>query len=300
MGLRYDDLLAVFESQAAFSAHSNVAKRIRNALNFADDALSSDDAKLLRNRTIIQSFLTLICSLLKAGEVSGHEQRVGTFFINFLSELTTQVQLGHQANETDYIEFQRTVNANVRTGAAMRQRILLRKLLASDPGFAAILDPTAVATSGLEAAIASDATKIVKLVGQHNERYSAQHGADLFKATNKTAQAHANMGKPLRAFEDYKAFIDSLYFLFHESVGTRLGGNTPASFGDVNTLRTDLRHDVDHGKAGKVRAKKKKLGSVFQRFSGVSSPNGLDPNLFIVVQSNILAELKRDLTSMTL
>jgi hypothetical protein len=36
VGLRYDDLRAVFESQATFSAQSNVAKRLKQTLDFAD------------------------------------------------------------------------------------------------------------------------------------------------------------------------------------------------------------------------------------------------------------------------
>jgi hypothetical protein len=47
--------------------------------------------------------------------------------------------------------------------------------------------------------------------------------------------------------------------------GTRLNGKIPASFADVNTLRTELRHDVDHGEPAKVRAKKKKAGTIFDK-----------------------------------
>ena len=36
-------------------------------------------------------------------------------------------------------------------------------------------------------------------------------------------------------------------------MGQRLGATLPQSFVDVNTLRTDLQHDVDHGKKAKLR-----------------------------------------------
>lgn len=65
----------------------------------------------------------------------------------------------------------------------------------------------------------------------------------------------------------YKAFIDDLYFLFCESVGQRLGTQPPQSFADVKTLRTDLQHDVDHGDQGKVKAKRKKIGATFKKYS---------------------------------
>jgi len=212
-----------------------------------------------------------------------------------LDEINKQVELGQRATDLEYLEFQRTVNANIKGGARIRQRILLRKLLASDPTFAEMLDPTAVVETGLKSAIVDDATEIITRIGQLNEQYSAQHGEDLFKATNRTAQAQANLGKTVENFDQYKSFMDDLYFLFRESVGNRLEGRVPESFGDVNSLRTDLQHDVDHGEKQKVRTKKRKTGEVFTKYAGAPSPAGLAPDRFIVVQANLLGALKQDL-----
>jgi len=295
VGLRYDDLRAVFESQSQFSPSSNVAKRLRASLDFVDAGFDNKTGRLLQNRTIVQSLLNFVCRLIQSGKTDGTEQRLREFFANFLGELNKQVELGQQATAPEYLEFQRTVNANVKGGARTRQQILLRKLLAADPTFVGMLDPTAVAESGLKASIASDAAEIVTLVGKINERYSAQHGEDLFKATNKTAQAQSSLGKVIEDFEQYKSFIDDLYFLFWESVGTRLSGRIPVSFADVNSLRTGLQHDVDHGKKQKVKAKRKKIGVVFTKYAGAPSPAGLAPERFVVVQANLLAALKQDL-----
>jgi len=38
--------------------------------------------------------------------------------------LSRQVELGHEATDSDYLTFQRTVNANVKSGAKTRQQIL--------------------------------------------------------------------------------------------------------------------------------------------------------------------------------
>ena len=295
VGLRYDDLRAVFESQSQFSANSNVANRIKAALDLADTAFDENAGKLLHNRTIVQSLLTLVCRLIQSGKAKGHEGRVRKFFVDFLEELNRQVELGQRATDLDFLEFQRTVNANIKDGARIRQQILLRKLLAADPAFADMFDPATVAESSLKIAIAADATEIVTLISQINERHSARHGEDLFKATNRTVQAQANLGKVIEDFEDYKTFIDDLYFLFQESVGDRLNGHVPESFKDVNALRTDLKHDLNHGKKKKVKAKKKKIGAVFQKYAGVPSPAGLAPERFAVVQGNLLSALKKDL-----
>jgi hypothetical protein len=295
VGLRYDELRAVFESQSQFSPSSNVAKRLKEALDFVDAGFDGSAGRLLRNRTIVQSVLSLVCRLIQTGKVGGREKRVCKFIVGFLEELNRQVELGQRATDSEYLEFQRTVNANIKGGARIRQQILLRKLFVADPKFVEMLDPAAVAESGLKASIASDAAEIIALVGKLNEQYSAQHGEDLFKATNKTAQAQSNIGKTVADFDEYKALIDDLYFLFWEGIGTRLDGRVPGSFTDVNSLRTGLQHDVDHGKRKKVKAKKKKIGEVFAKYAGAPSPAGLAPERFIVVQANLLAALKQDL-----
>lgn len=298
VGLRYDDLRAVFESQASFSSRSNVAKLIVSALAFANRGFPSDTT-LLRNRTVVQSLLTLVCRLIQPGKAAGKEKRVAEFFERFLSDLSKQVELGQRATEPEFQQFQRTVSANVRTGARIRQELLLRRLLAFDPISVELFGATAVAESGLRTAVRSGAGDIVKLIGQINERYAADHGEDLFKATRKTTQAQARMGKPVADFDGYSDLIDDMYFLFWESTGDRLKGKVPQAFNDINLLRTDLRHDVDHGRPRKVRAKRQKTARVFKKYSGVTSPAGLAPERFIIVQSNLISAIKGDLRSLT-
>lgn len=296
VGLRYDDLRAVFESQAAFSAQSNVAKRLISALDFVDIGFG-ENASLLRNRTVVQSLLILVCRLIQSPKAQGQEKRVAGFFVEFLKELNKQVEMGQRATDIDYLEFQRTVNANIKSGARIRHEILLRKLLAFDPTFVEMLDPAAIAESGIRAAVTRDAAEIVRLIGELNEQYAAKHGENLFKPTNRTAQAQARIGVPLRDFDEYKTFIDDLYFLIREGVGNRLQDQIPESFEDINTLRTDLQHDVEHGDKRKIRAKKLKGGSVFRKYAGASSPVGLAPDQFIIVQANLLVSLRRDMNT---
>jgi hypothetical protein len=89
-----------------------------------------------------------------------------------------------------------------------------------------------------------------------------------------------------------------LYFLFYEGAGTRLDGKKPQSFVDVNALRTDLQHDVDHGKAPKVRVKRKRLGTIFRKYTGAASPKTLAPERFPLVQDALLAALRTDLRTL--
>jgi hypothetical protein len=298
-GLRYDDLKATIEAQKNFSTRSEVGKRLRATFDFLCEIFEDEDP-LLKNRTVVQSFTTLVFRLLESGSLNDLPKRLREFFESFMIALSKQVELGHAATDPAFIEFQKTVNANVRGAARTRQQLLLRKLLVFDPKFADSLDPAMVAQSGLSDDIAQLGREIVAAIGRINDAYSAKFGRDLLKATNKTTQALSRLSKTVVAVPGYKDFIDCLYFIFHEGVGDRLDGKKPQSFVDINTLRTDLQHDVDHGKSSKVAAKRKRIGSTFAKYSGAVSPSTLEPERFPLVQDSILAAVVADLRALEL
>lgn len=215
-----------------------------------------------------------------------------------MSELAEQVELGQSATDSDYVTFQRSVSANVKGGAKTRQEILLRKLFRIDPDLAEVFDPSVIAESGVTGRVAEVRRSVSELIGQINGAYSAKKGEDLFKATNKTTQSHLRIGRPAKDLQAYRDLIDDLYFMFRESVGTRLDGAWPASFNHVNDLRTDLRHDVDHGDAKKVRAKRRKAGNTFALYGGTGNPDTIEPVKFPLVQANLLGTIEGDLRAL--
>ena len=293
-GLRFEDLKATFESQKNFSATSATAKRINRALDFVDRAFASRSS-YLRSRTIAQSLISLACRLVDTNRADGLESELRNFFSDFSGELSRQIELGQAATDSDYVMFQRSVNANVKSGPKTRHEILLRKLLAKSPQLADIFDPTIIAQSGIAARLEQLGDSLRVLVEAANQTYSSKHGNDLFKATNKTARALARLGKPAKALKGYGELVDDLYFLFRESMGQRLNTIPPLSFDDVNTLRTELRHDVDHGATKKIRSKRKKIGATFTKYAGSGTPETLEPSRFALVQGNLLAAIEADL-----
>lgn len=249
----------------------------------------------LRTRTVVQSLITLACKLITTERYNGLERKISKFFEAFVSELGHQIEMGQAASDSDYLTFQRSVNANVKGGAKMRHEILLRKLFRLSPSIADAFDPSIVAESGVSGRIANLGDSIHQLIDQLNKKRAAMIGEDLFKATNKTAHALVRIRKAAKNPDEYKALIDNLYFLFRESVGSRLGGNWPPSFADINELRTDLRHDVDHGDIGKIRAKRRKFGKTFTKYAGSGNPDTIEPTKFALVQANILGAVEGDL-----
>lgn len=298
-GLRYDDIKPVFEAQSNFSPTSAAAKRLRAALDFLAAAFPKPNT-LLKNRTVVQSIITLACRLVATGNAAGLEKKFAGFVQHFMTELSHQVELGQAASDYDFIRFQKSINANVKAGARTRQEILLRKAFMHDADLAGAFDPSALVESGLTGRVKELGDAIAAQITRLNSAYAADHGKDLFKATNKTVPALSNLGKPIKDLTTYKALISDLYFIFRESIGQRLGDTLPTSFDDVNVLRTDLQHDTDHGDKTKIKAKKTQAGSTFKKYSGEASPDVLDPTRFVLVQANILSALELDLENLAL
>jgi Protein of unknown function DUF262 len=292
-GLRFEDLRAIFDSNNNFSGASATAKRVKSALDFLDRAFPEKSSNL-RSRTIAQSLITLTCRLVETGSAKGLEKEMRHFFEGFSGELSKQVELGQAATDSDYVMFQRSVNANVKTGAKTRHEVLLRKLLAKAPKLADAFDPTIIAQSGTAARIAQLGESIRDLVHTANASFAAKNGEDLFKATNNTARALSRVSSPVKDLAGYKELMDDFYFLFRESPGQRIA-TWPDSFTDVNTLRTEVRHDVDHGEAAKVRSKRRKIGKTFAKYAGSGTPETLEPSRFVLVQANLMTALEADL-----
>lgn len=297
--VRFEDIKKIFGAQKSFSSTSAVAKRIKASLDFLSRAFPAR-VPGLKNRTVVQSLITFACRVVESNPNSKVEHAVSDFTKLFLDQLAQQVELGQGATDYDYIRFQRSINANVKGGARIRHEILLRKSFVFEPRIADAFSPAAIANSGISGRVKEVAEDITAQIGRLNSAYSHAHGEDLFKATNKTSQALSRIGKPIKDMSGYSTLIDDLYFLFRESIGQRLADKIPSSFVDVNTLRTDLQHDVDHGAPIKVRAKLKKAGQTFERYSGAKSPELIDQQRFILVQANLLSALELDLKNLAL
>jgi hypothetical protein len=145
--------------------------------------------------------------------------------------------------------------------------------------------------------ISNYARDIREIIVSINNVYAAKNGEDLFKATNKTAGALVAIGEMIKSFDEYKNLVENLYFLFWEGPGAKIA-EKPESFKDINTLRTEQEHDVDHGHARDVRKKKIRHGDVFKKYSGVISPDVASPTQFPLLQLGVLRAVKSDLSAL--
>ena len=171
----------------------------------------------------------MICHLYSKGELKGKETQIAKFAETFVSGLASEVEKGQAATDSDFISFQKSVNANVKTGPVTRDKVLLRKLFQFDPSFLESADADAAAAADFAGEIADVAKEIRASIKAVNTAYSSKLGSDLFKATNKTATAQAEIGEATKSYDDYKKLVENLYFLFWEGPGSKLP-DKPNSF----------------------------------------------------------------------
>ncbi|MBI1885344.1 MAG: DUF262 domain-containing protein [Chloroflexi bacterium] len=293
VGLRLSDLQELLQTNANFSSTSHVAQRVQSTFDYLNTEVFNEPSPLLRNRSIIQSFATLTARLLRSGKMGGMGARLRSFLESFMRDLQREVEKGHEATDKDLLEFQSTISANLRTGPEIRHKVLLKRLLLADISFADVIGPQAITESGLAAGLQRSGESIQSSIYALNKHYQAEHGTDLFKPTNETSQAVSTIGKPTTGLKDYGEFIDALYFLLYEGSGNgqRLGDPLPDVVDDIKDLRTQVRHDVDHGPPSKAKTKMKKLGEVFSKYANVGSPELLRPESFPLVQARILTSV---------
>jgi hypothetical protein len=298
--LRLPELQDLLQTNANFSADSEASQRVQRTFDYLDARVFVEQSPILRNRSIIQSFASLTARLLRSGKMGGRGARLKAFFETFMRELQTEVEKGHQATDRDLFEFQSTISANLKSGPEVRHKILLKRLLLTDASFDEVFDPQTVTESGIAADLKQVADSIRDSIYALNKGHEARYGRDLFKPTNETNQALAVLGKPAASLQDYGDLIDALYCLLYEGSGNgeRLGSPLPEAIGDVRDLRTQVRHDVNHGETAKAKAKMKKLGTVFSRYATVSSPELLRPEDFRLVQARILRGVDATLRSL--
>lgn len=291
--LRLPDLQRVLQSNANFSKESEVAKRMLSSLDLLHEHVFSGKSEILRTRSVIQSVITLTIYLMQRGMNPRQGSRLRIFIEDFVRQLSKEVELGRSAKGMDLLQFQNTISSNIVSGTRQRHEILLRRLLIAEPEFLQIIRQEDVENLKISTTISNHADDIRELVYEINTSYQGKHGEDLFKMTNNSSRALTLIGRPCHNLEEYGDFIDNLYFLVYEGSGngSRLGTPFPDRAMDIKVLRTQVRHDVDHGDERDIRKKRRRAADTFKKYSGVSAPELVATSAFPVVQIRILQEV---------
>jgi hypothetical protein len=130
-----------------------------------------------------------------------------------------------------------------------------------------------------EGKLSGNGYRLVKLVRDLNVEAEREGKEPPFKATTNTLHACGALPSIIAQDEgSFNTIVDQLYFLLYEGSGSakRLtesyGSELLGALWRLKDLRLAARHDVDHGSALDIQAKRKKIGQAFKELVGLVLP----------------------------
>jgi len=305
--VKFKDLSDFFESKKNFNETSIDGVSIRKIVNEVDK-IFNDRNMVFRNRALIVSFFILLKTLLDNGLKlnDGIKDVLRHFYENFYSKLQTEIEKGANATNAELIIFQSKVNqdADSRESIQVRNRILSRNLILFDDTFREYLDTSEIDNEYSQLKIARDtkvlADSCLEQIVSLNKIYSTKNGEDLFKLTNELISSLPKIGNIISSKDEYKNFIDALYKIFYEGSGSLMRIQSSfisddSIFLEIKHLRTDLYHDVEHGKQQNIKKKKQVISSIYYKYSTKKAFSLLKISDLKGMQSKLLTGIEREL-----
>ena len=140
-------------------------------------------------------------------------------------------------------------------------------------------DPHSAYHRSTASRVATLGGEIVELIYNINQSRMSSANAHIFKPTNRALRAIYQLTNSVsRNEQSFGDVVDALYILIYEGSGSasRLTDlMTDAELTTVwwiKTLRTSMRHDVDHGDERKSRKKHSEIGEVYYALVGQMRP----------------------------
>jgi hypothetical protein len=290
--MRYAQLESLLRENRTFSKESDTAKRLTATVDFLDKAFP-DRCAVIRNRANTLSVCLLAGRVVNQGlTTEQHAKEFRAFIEQFFADLSREVEKGVMAADRELLRYQTAITSGSTSGESTTERsnVLINRLATFSPLFASLLGgpgATGEAARNLEEVAAAIREEVYRV----NRGYAAKHGEDLFKMTTESATALATtIARPCRVPEQYGMFIDGLYFLIYEGSGAckRLPSPAPDFAMDVKFLRTDVRHDVDHGSESEVAKKRVRAAQIIEKYMGKKTIEECGPEELLSGQFRIL------------
>ena len=299
--MRLLQLEALLEENRTFSRSSELAMRIKGAVEFLGRAFPAD-CRVVRNRANALS-VCMLASRVHTQRLSASTVHFRDFVETFFAQLSAEVQRGSRALDKELLRYQQAITSGSTGGDSVRARIgiITKRLATHAPVFAALLSSSYSEVQDVVSRAVGELQRTAEeLVYELNRIYSGTHGEELFKMTTKTSRAIHAIGDPCIDVGSYGSFIDNLYFIVYEGSGScnRLPDPVPDFAMNVKFLRSDIRHDLDHGPRPAVAKKLIRGANVFEKYSGKKTPEECGSDEFTSTQLRILDTLIRFLTAL--
>lgn len=127
--------------------------------------------------------------------------------------------------------------------------------------------------------IMCEGRNIIYKIGYINDLYMSDGKEPMFKTTNKSLMATNHLSADFAIDSDtFGSIVDSLYILIYEGSGDAkrvrgiLSDEECATLWNIKSLRTDFRHDIEHGEKSKYLKKKCEIAETYQQICGKKKP----------------------------
>jgi len=307
---KFKNLSKFFKDEIAFSENSQEARKILKVFDLLN-RIFPNRVSALSNRASVVSIYLLVSDLLRKTSLKGKEAQLRKFYIDFLDKLSAEVEKGPLAKDTELIIYQSAVNqaADSKESIQIRHDVLMKRLAEFDTDFVqytekdAIMDRLTALESENEIFNLSD--DIFESIGEINAICVSKSSGDMFKVTNKAFKRISDVEKAVVTKEDFGDFVDALYEIVYEGSGSL--NRIPEKFKNedsilfvIKFIRTDIRHDLEHGDQKEVARKKQRLVGIYQSYTNKTSLDSLRENELRQLQikmlrnlSSFLVELKK-------
>lgn len=304
---KFNDISNLFTSSVNFDPASEYAMRIEKVVSLLSK-IFPDDFSIFSNRASITTIFSLLIDLDKAKYdfTEANRKLIRDFYVSFNDQLKGAVEKGAESDDVELIVYQSKVTqgADNSTSIRLRKSILTKRLIAFDTSFQKFFSLTA---SDLELLDFRKKETIKELkdsclaaITDINTIYRPINNHDLFKMTTEVLSGSLLLSKPLESDSDFRDFIDALYKIFYEGSGSlnripdELKKGESVYF-DIKHLRTDLFHDVEHGKKEKIDKKIDVIANAYKKYSGKNSIKELKGSDLIKFQRDILKKIDSEL-----
>ena len=144
--------------------------------------------------------------------------------------------------------------------------------------------------------ISENGKNLVTKIQYINELRVAQGEEYVFKPTNKMFTASSCLTTSLAVDQStFGNVIDSLYMLIYEGSGYAkrilgvLTDEESTTLWDIKKLRTDFRHDIEHGTEKDIQKKEREIGNAYKTLCGKARP--LKQKDWVTTQYNLFLKV---------
>jgi hypothetical protein len=307
---KFSDLQEFYKINKDYDENCNVAKKIQKIINYMDQIFDSRTSAF-RNRASIISFYILLSELEKnKAELNADTGlKLKKFYIQFIRDLQNEIQKGADAEDAELIVYQSKVNqaADSKDSILKRHQILKRRLIGYDEFFKKFLEISKEDDEVVELkkkeTIKELTDSCIELTTSINKIYASKNQRDLFKITTEVLKCVSIINTPPDSREDFKNVIECLYKMFYEGSGSlnRVPNNLlvdSSIFFDIKHLRTDVSHDIEHGKESDIERKKQTISNIYKKYTEKASLEEIDAPMLIDFQKKLLGNIKQELLNL--